>query len=278
MKKIIFPFFAFLLFCSASIAQVKKIDSKPFVLGVTDKIESLVLSESRTLNIYLPEGYSPDSAATYPVIYLLDGSADEDFIHVSGLVQYLSFPWINAVPKSIVVGIANVDRRRDFTSPSKNPEDLKACPTSGGSEKFIAFLEKEVQPYIQKNYKTNSEKTLIGESLGGLLATEILLKKPALFNNYIIISPSLWWDKESLLNDAKTMLDTNLKNPVKVYVSVGTEGKQMQNDAAKLAGILTSISDSDSKIKAFYVPMPDENHGTIMHRSVYKAFELLYKK
>ncbi len=278
MKKVIFSFFAFLLICNASISQVKKIDSKPFVLGVTDKIQSLILSESRTLNIYLPEGYSPDSAATYPVIYLLDGSADEDFIHVSGLVQYLSFPWINAVPKSIVVGIANVDRRRDFTYPSKNPEDLKLCPTSGSSEKFIAFLEKEVQPYIQKNYKTNSEKTLIGESLGGLLATEILLKKPSLFNNYIIISPSLWWDKESLLTDAKAMLDKNLKNPVKVYVSVGTEGKQMQDDAAKLSEILSSISDSDSKIKSFYVPMPDENHGTIMHRSVYKAFELLYKK
>ena len=64
---------------------------------------------------------------------------------------------------------------------------------------FIA-IEKELQPYIETKYKTNNDKTIIGQSLGGLFATEVLLKKPTLFNKYIIISPSLWWDNGSLLN------------------------------------------------------------------------------
>ena len=199
-----------LLACMAgfSFAQ-KKSTTKPFVLGLIDNIKSTELSETRTLNIYLPEGYSPDSATTYPVIYLLDGSADEDFIHVAGLAQFLNFSWINVLPKSIIVGIANVDRRRDFTFPTRNAADLKQSPTSGGSAKFIRFLKNELEPYIEKNYKTNQHKTIIGESLGGLLATEILLKEPALFNDYIIISPSLWWDDESLLADAKKLLQNN---------------------------------------------------------------------
>lgn len=54
----------------------------------------------------------------YPVICLQNGSADENFIYILGVVQYLNFPWINMLPKSIVAGIANVDRRGDFTFPT----------------------------------------------------------------------------------------------------------------------------------------------------------------
>src|ERR1700709_1382563 len=98
--------------------QKQTAPDKPFILGVIDEIQSKELAEKRILNIYLPEGYNPNDTTKYPVIYLLDGSADEDFIHVVGLVQFNSFPWINRVPPSIVVGIANVNRKRDFTFPS----------------------------------------------------------------------------------------------------------------------------------------------------------------
>ena len=83
-----------------------------FVIGETLAFESEVLQESRTINVYLPLSYSDDSNSDYPVIYLLDGSADEDFIHIAGLVQFGSFSWIEMLPESIVVGIANVDRCR----------------------------------------------------------------------------------------------------------------------------------------------------------------------
>ena len=93
---------------------------KPFVIGEIVNIHSKELGENRTLNIYLPNGYHPDSLKRYPVIYLLDGSADEDFIHIAGLVQFGSFPWLNILPESIVVGIANVDRKRDFCRKSRS--------------------------------------------------------------------------------------------------------------------------------------------------------------
>jgi predicted alpha/beta superfamily hydrolase len=83
----------------------------------------------------------------YPVIYLLDGSADEDFIHVVGLVHFNSFRWIKRVPKSIVAGIVNTDRRRDFTYPATLEADQKRVTTAGKSEQFIAFLQNELPPY-----------------------------------------------------------------------------------------------------------------------------------
>jgi len=255
--------------------------SKPFVLGVIDEIQSKELNEKRILNIYLPEGYNPAEATKYPVIYLLDGSADEDFIHISGLVQFNSFEWINQVPKSIVVGIATVDRRRDFTFPTTVENDKTRFPTTGHSDQFIAFIEKELQPFIEKKYKTNDSKTIIGQSLGGLLGTEILLKKPTLFNKYVIVSPSLWWNNGSLLDLDSEMLKENFKQPTEIYIAVGKEGLAptaiphvMEVDANLLA---EKLKGSKSKnVKTYFDYFPEENHGSILHIAVSNSFKFFY--
>ncbi len=213
--------------------KLKQTDNiKPFVLGVIDEIQSNELNEKRILNIYLPEGYNAKDTTKYPVIYLLDGSANEDFIHIVGLVQFNNFDWINQVPKSIVVGIASVDRQRDFTFPTTVQEQKKKFPTTGHSDKFISFIEKELQPFITSKYKANNEKTIIGQSLGGLLATEILLKKPILFNKYIIVSPSLWWDNGSLLNQGSIILSENFTQQKDIYIGVGKCYKSFSNNAS----------------------------------------------
>lgn len=250
-----------------------KAQQTPFVLGVTDKVVSSQLGETRTLNIYLPDGYEKDTA-TYPVVYLLDGSASEDFIHVAGLVQFLTM--IRFMPPVILVGIANVDRKRDFTFPTTIAEDKKAYPTTGGSAKFISFLEKDLQPYIEKHYRVRPHRTLVGQSLGGLLATEVLLRRPSLFEQYAIISPSLWWSHQSLLAEAPALLRANLKKPVHVYLSVGEEGDVMKNDAARLATILGAAN--PQLLTLHYLPMPAENHLTILHRSLYAGFDTLFHK
>ncbi|MBS7564282.1 alpha/beta hydrolase [Mucilaginibacter sp. Bleaf8] len=246
----------------------------PFTIGVVDHIQSVQLSETRKLNIYLPANYNKDINTRYPIIYLLDGSANEDFIHITGIVQFLTM--IEAMPQTIVIGIENVDRKRDFTFPTRNKQDLKDTPTSGKSAKFIAFIEKELQPYIEKKYRTNQKKTIIGQSLGGLLATEVLLKKPTLFNQYVIVSPSLWWDDESLLADAPVLLKASHNIRRQVYVLVGNEHKVMQEDAAKLADLLRVTADTTLQVN--YTFLPDENHLTILHNAVYKALMVLNKK
>lgn len=243
----------------------------PFVLGTINQIQSKELSEKRILNIYLPEGYHQSDTIHYPVIYLLDGSADEDFIHIAGLVQFFNFPWVNILPKSILVGIANVDRRRDFTFPTSVEKDKKDFPTTGGSEKFIAFIENDLQPFIEKNYRTNSSKTIIGQSLGGLLATEILFKKPQLFTKYIIVSPSLWWNKESLLSVNPKVLRPDFGQPTSIYIAVGKEGKIMESDTRKLAEILAKNHSKNLSVNFEY--FSKENHGNILHKAVYNAFE-----
>ncbi len=261
--------------------QIPKDESKPFVLGVIDEIQSTILSEKRILNIYLPEGYSKTDTTKYPVVYLLDGSADEDFIHVSGLFQFNNFAWINRVPKSIIVGIANIDRKRDFTYPTTIESDKKRYLTAGHSDKFASFLEKELLPFIEKKYKTNSSRMLIGQSLAGLFATEILLKKPTLFSKYIIISPSLWWDNGSLLNISSPILQDNFTQKTGVYIGVGKEGltpgdipRVMEVDANLLTEKLLKTKSKNVTVNFDY--LPQENHATITHQAIFNALRLLY--
>lgn len=251
---------------------------EPFVLGTVYKIKSAALQEERTINVYTPEGYLPTDSNRYPVIYLLDGSADEDFIHIVGLVQFNSFPWVNALQKSIVVGIANVDRRRDFTFPTTIAVHKQTWPTTGGSEKFIRFLATELQPFIDNQYKTTKEKTIIGQSLGGLLATQILLQQPTLFTRYVIVSPSLWWDDGSLLN--KTFQYAPAQNTA-IYIAAGKEGRTpapthriMEADAKQLANKLSKYK--GMPVKFDY--LPSVNHGNILHQAVQNAIGYFSKK
>lgn len=245
-------------------AQINKPD-QTFSIGQVEQLYSDVLSETRTLNMYLPQDYAADSV--YPVIYVIDGSADEDFIHIAGLVQYLHL--MGANPNPILVGIANVDRRRYFTFPTTNAQDKIDFPTTGSSEKFIQYLKYEVQPLIEKKYHC-ANKTIIGQSPGGLLATEILFKYPDMFDRYLIVSPSLWWDDDSLLNNAGIFSqDISQKE---IYIAAGAqEEQQMQDDAAMLSEIIQKRNN-----KNYFAIMPNQSHLTILHNCIYDALMYYY--
>lgn len=251
--------------------------TKPLSIGETISFGSKILGEQRTLNIYLPEGYHQNDSVKYTVMYLLDGSYEEDFLHVAGLLQFHSFSWINTVRPTILVGIANVDRKRDFTFPTSIEKDKSDFPTTGGSERFMDFLSKEVFPLVQSRYKVVTDsRTIVGQSLGGLLATEILIKHPYWFTDYIIISPSLWWDNESLL----TKLDKNAwsKRDIKtnIYIGVGKEGEKMENDAKQLHQWFLDLNNTKINLKFGYFEKRD--HGDVMYEAMNHALESLYKK
>lgn len=268
MIKKILIFFSLFAFQSMVLAQ--KGNVKSLTIGEIRTIKSKILNEDRILNIYIPQNF--DKTKSYPIIYLLDGSMNEDFIHVTGLVQF--FNQMYSMPETIVVGIANIDRKRDFTFHTDLKDLQKDYPTTGHSDKFISFLEKELKPYIESQFKT-TDKYLFGQSLGGLLATEILLKKPEMFNNYFIISPSLWWDDESLLKQAPQLL-TKIPDTKKfVYVSVGKgEHPVMIKDAESLIDILKKSNKKNWTVE--YKMMETDNHATILHRSLYEGLVKLF--
>lgn len=259
-----------LFFCWTSSLLPAQTSTQDLVIGQQHRFSSTILQEERLLNVYLPLSYHPDSAHQYPVLYVLDGGLDEDFLHLSGLTQFGSLSWINLLPEVIVVGIINIDRKRDFTFPSTDEQDLKDFPTTGHSAPFIQFIKEEVQPLIEATYTTNGQNTLLGQSLGGLLATQILFEQPDLFHQYIIVSPSLWWDQQSLLK--KTPVQA--KTPPAIFVAVGKEGPVMQRTAKQLYRKMKALPQHQSAINFQYFPKND--HGDVLHLAAYKAFESLF--
>ena len=156
------------------------------------------------------------------------------------------------------------------------PQVVKTARTM---KRAVAIL----QPFIEKIYKTNNSKTIIGQSAGGLLATEILIKKPKLFNKYIIISPSLWWDNGSLLNGKSEIYQENFQENTDIYIGVGKEGLApteiphvMEVDANLLAEKLKSTKSKHVKVHFDY--LPEEDHATITHQAIFNALRILYPK
>ena len=261
--------FAFLFIFSILSAQKPVVEDLKIGQKVT--MTSKVLKEKRILNIYLPQDY--DKTKSYPVMYILDGSMNEDFLHLVGLQQFFNLSF--NMPNFIIVGIENVDRKRDFTFHTDLKDLQKDYPTTGHSDKFIQFVEEELQPYINKNYKTDKTKYIIGQSLGGLVATEILLNKPQLFTHYFIISPSLWWDDESLYNNAAKLISQQKDDERFVYISVGKqEHPMMVKEADGLYQILKNSGKKNLKLE--YMLMTDDDHATILHKSVYEGFLKLF--
>lgn len=241
--------------------------------GVVDRLHSEKLGEDRRLNILLPPGYE-GSSEKFPVVYLLDGSAHEDYFHVASLVDFLAT--YGVMPKTIVVGISNVDRQRDFTPPSQDEKDLASVHASGGADRFVGFLEAELIPYVNSHYRTSGATTLIGQSLGGLMATRILLEKPGLFEKYVIVSPSLWWNKEALIKSAGELLKKNQAPNREVYISVGDELPEMK---ASVQALVEGLKASRwPGLRVHYDYLADENHATSLHISVYDAMKSFYRK
>lgn len=268
--------YIFQLICCLSLAPVIGFSqSAPLVIGTSDTLFSEILSEKRTVNISLPEGYNPNDTVHYPVVYLLDGGMEEDFIHILGLYRFNSTSWNSITPPAIIVGITNINRLRDMTFPTSDTAYLNKYPNSGHADRFIRFIQSELIPFINENYKTNQTRTLIGESLAGLLTTEILLQRPDLFTQYMIVSPSLWWNNRSILNSATENLAKAVQHhPITVFLAVGKEGltpganpKLMNEDVIALRDKLKTVAG----LKIHYDYLKDKNHANVLHQAVYNA-------
>lgn len=165
--------------------------------GKRDSIQSAILKEKRIIQVVLPEKYKPGSTDKYDVLYVLDGEENTRTVaDVQHFVESEKF-----MPPTIIVGIINVDRDRDFL-----PTHSGGNRTSGGAANFLSFFREELVPYINKTYPSNGDNTLFGHSFGGVFVTYALLNEPSLFKSYIAADPSFWWDKGVMYKQAKDKL------------------------------------------------------------------------
>lgn len=253
-------------------AAVPASPAAPLSIGDTFTIQSKVLGETRRINVYRPAEYDEAPHAPVPVLYMPDGGVQEDFLHVAGLVQVSVGN--NTMRPFLLVGIENTERRRDMTGPTTDEEDKKIAPRVGGSAAFRAFIRTELMPVIKARYRTTAETAIVGESLAGLFVAETFFLEPDLFDTYIAIDPSLYWNHEALVAGAAERL-TSAAGKHKTLWFTSSDYPGLYEPAARLAAILEK--NPRPGLAWHYEPMPAEQHATIYHPAALKAFRLLFK-
>ena len=234
-----------------------------------DSLYSSTLVENRPIYIYLPESYSTETK-DYPVVYVLD--AGGNFHHTTATVNFLSN--CSHIPEMIVVGIPNTgSRTRDLTPPTSETQDW---PRAGGADNMLAFIKNELIPHIDGKFRTHPYKLLIGHSFGGLFALHTFIHQPKLFNAYIAISPSLWWDEQELVQkQSETFFTSNSELTGHLYMTMGNEGDQMLGGALKFAAQLEE--QGPKGFRWHFEQMSEESHASVPLISTYKGLEFIFK-
>jgi predicted alpha/beta superfamily hydrolase len=233
-------------------------------------IKSSVLGEDRVILVRTPPGYATNNLK-YPVLYMTDG--DAHIGHTSSTIDFLVRN--GRMSDLIVVGIPNTDRTRDLTPDKGTGPNAAQFPTAGGADKFLKFIETELIPEIEKDYRVQPYRILAGHSFGGLFAVHALVTRPELFNSYIAVSPSLQWSDDAELKRAQEFFKNRKELNATLFTSIGNEPGDIGKDFVAFKELL-----SQTKIKGFdwqAEQMLDEDHGSVVLRSHYfgmrKVFE-----
>ncbi|MEP3389563.1 MAG: alpha/beta hydrolase-fold protein [Reichenbachiella sp.] len=220
------------------------------VIGQIDSVYSNILGESRKIWVHLPTSAKNElfGEQKYPVLYLLDGSAH--FHSVSGMVNQLSTKNGNmVVPEMVVVAITNTNRSLDLTPTHVDIDTFTGDSIqypSGGGNQFLDFIEQELMPYVERNYPVTSYRTFVGHSFGGLSVINALTTKPAMFDNYIAIDPSLWWDNQAFMRTTDSLLKTRNYDGKSLYIGVANT----MSDEQAIANIMDDTTRSSLHIRS----------------------------
>ena len=289
MRSLFFTCFSSLVFFFSN-AQSNNV----VVIGNTDSIYSHVLKERREFWVHLPPSASNlHTKKKYPVIYLLDG--DKNFTGVVGMIDLLSTVNGNSFfPEMIVVGILNSDRFRDLT-PSHEVSglwvDSAAGKRSGGGNAFMSFIEKELMPHIDSLYPAGKYRMMIGHSLGGLMAINTMIYHRELFNSYVAIEPSMWWDNQQLLHESEQTLKTGSYAGTAVFLAMahtqlpGIDTTMLQRDTTEGTihprGILQLsryiMGNSQNGLEKEFKYYDEETHASSPLIATYDALHFIFK-
>jgi predicted alpha/beta superfamily hydrolase len=248
-------------------AQRAPAQGQPIVLGQSYRIEAAAFGDERVINVALPADYEANPTKVYPVLYLIDGGVDQDFVHIVGAKQ-LGAAW-GRMHDVIVVGIASKDRRRELVGPTRDVALLAKYPTAGHSAMFRRFLREEVKPFVATRFRTNGKSGVIGESLAGLFIAETYLREPNLFDAYAAISPSLWWDEARLTHEAAALIGPR-QSGKRLYLATADEGADMQANVDRMLAALGKARDW------CYAPSGNSTHATIYHMIAPTALQYLF--
>ena len=278
-----------LLLFFSTVAFGQKLAPKERITEPDHTITSAITGKDYQLYLSFPKNYSTKDSITYPFLYVLDGNLAHPII--IGMRNIFDMgPLIEDV---IIVAIGNsnwmVNRYQDFTpsvnTSSDEENDQKngtrgGTVKSGGGAKFLESIKTEITPFLDKNYKTNADRGITGNSLAGLFTAYCLVNSDGYFTRFGINSPSLWWDNEKVLNQAVAQFSENENwdlPQTKVFISVGDqEDAEMLPTMMKFSKYLEDSNYDHINLK--WQIFNDEHHLSVVPTSLNKTIYTLFGK
>ena len=236
------------------------------------------------LYVSLPPSYA-GGTKRYPLVVLLD--ADYSFALARNIAQHLSDR--GDLTELILVGVAyagpdryRLHRTRDYTPTfvadgGYGPEYQKV---SGGAPRFRDFLSSELLPLVDRSYRTlPGARALVGHSYGGLFGSFVLFTQPELFDRYLLVSPSLWYDRYVALRLEREFRSRSAALPVRLYLAVGDRehngSRSMVRDLDGFAAQIAAHRYGGLVLR--HQTLDDETHNSVFPRALSNGLRFLFE-
>lgn len=242
-----------LLLLSVAFLFPQKQSSDVIDAGSMLSLHSNILNEDRTVSISLPRSYLR-ATVKYPVIYVLDGNSLFQITVAAGnFIAYNSS--VGQMPEAIVVGIVNTNRDRDMPVPQRFFK-------TGGAHDFLAFLSKELVPFINAKYPVNGLNILIGHSQGALFATFAGVEESKLFKGIIALDAPV-----TVIEDVKRSLQqAMIEHPPQKYYSA----ESLYGWGKESNGLFERPGFKQATIEG-------ESHETMPYKGIYDGLRYLFQ-
>ncbi|MBB4630912.1 alpha/beta hydrolase [Sphingosinicella soli] len=242
--------------------------------------EMTALSNAEQYRIFIggpnPSFFAGDAEqdARCPVILVLDAKLNFALVHAQ--VQIMNS--LGQLPPAYVVGIGyagdesffekDAIRRQADLTPSRGGEREAQTGTNnrasgvghGGANAFLAFLECELLPRLQATYPImQDDRTIVGHSLGGLFSSWVLFHRPQLFNRYVVVSPSWWWNEYEIWRWEAAYAAVHADLSARVFVTFG--GLETATNHRKTVERAMNVADGELKKTLADALVQSDQHG-----------------
>jgi predicted alpha/beta superfamily hydrolase len=259
------------------------LEGAPYVLEGTEvrSIRAANLQRDYQIYVSLPPSYAK-SGRSYPVVFVTDAPYA---FPVTRAIGYRAGGGGRHIEEFILVGLsyargdtAEYSRRRDYTPTPSSDTSLVSDmpgrePKFGEAPGYRRFIADEVFPFVAKHYRADmGRKTFVGHSYGSLLGLDMLLNEPEMFENYVLGSPSLWFNKRVMFEREKAYASTHKDLKANVFFAVGSyeavrHGPRFNKDDDMVRDLRNFTAALKSRnypgLNVTSVVVPDEDHLTI---------------
>ena len=255
-------------------------EGEPIVIGSAHRIQSSVYGTEKLISVRLPRGYADDTDKAYPVVFSIDGGPDQDFELLSGIAAEAEFS--TSFEPFILIGVRTDNRYAELTPPLERGDTAELARIfgdrmqPGGAPKFRDFLARDVIPWATARYRTG-RKTLTAASLGGLFVVDTLLERPEMFDDYIALTPAVWWDEGRVVDEAAARLAEQGASSRRIYFTMGDEGVGSRTGDWLTTLVAAFTTSAPEGLKwAFVDRSQGEEHRTMALTGWLDAFRTLY--